>query len=66
MKRVVLQHQPNLYAIVGIHDDAEPWLTGTSVLIGDDTFYRAESHDHYILLKRAVTGGGAVMDPRQR
>ena len=53
--RVVAQHAPNLFAIVGLFDpDGLP----SSTEFDGETYYRAESHDHWILYKRAVTGWG--------
>ena len=63
LKRVVLQHTPKIFALVGIHDDAEPWLAGTQVEISGKTYFRAETHDHYILLKAAVEGWGGTTYP---
>lgn len=55
--RVVVQHTPHLYAMLGLHDlDACP-----STLQFDDserTFYRAQSTPRWVLYKPAVQGHG--------
>lgn len=55
--RVVVQHSPHLFAILGLHDlDACP-----SVLQFPDserTFYRAQSTPRWVLYKPAVQGHG--------
>lgn len=71
MIRVVAQHSPNVYAIVGLFDEEN--LTPTVQLEGV-TYYRAETHVHFVLYKAAISGwgskhdhGGTMMpDPRQR
>lgn len=75
MIRVVAQHAPNLFAIFGL---AEKHEDCPATLHVDDrgTYYRAESHDHWVLYKAALSGWGAaapnpndarpVFDPRQR
>lgn len=73
MIRVVVEHTPSLFSIA---------LVDEKLLEGSNTFeyegvtcYRAETHDHYVLYRRALTGWGGVHndqgghmvpDPRQR
>lgn len=72
MIRVVVQHSPSLYSIAPAEEAA---LTSTFEHEGQ-TYYRAETHDHWVLYKAALSGWGAaapnpndarpVFDPRQR
>lgn len=54
--RVVVQHAPNLFAILGLFD---PELPATLTMNGK-TFYRAEVKDHYVLYRAALSGWGAA------
>ena len=66
MIRVVVQHAPNLYAL-SLVDEAhlQPVFEHNG-----ETYYRAETHAHWILYKRAVSGWGETTggtpDARQR
>lgn len=52
--RVVAQHQPNLFAILGLHDlDAEPLPKTLPSDVMGTTYYKAEAHDRWVLYKRA-------------
>jgi hypothetical protein len=72
--RVVAQHAPNLFGLLGLMNSEE--CPSVIVVEGRGTYYRAETHDHYILYKAALSGWGAaapnpedarpVFDPRQR
>lgn len=64
--RVVLQHSPTLYEIVGLFD-AE--TTKPTLTYGDEkrTYYHTQSTDRWQLYVAAVTGhGAAAFDPRQQ
>lgn len=67
MVRVVAQHAPNLYAILGVFPANAETLAPTIALDGR-TYYRAETHDHWVLYKAALSGWGAAApnpnDPR--
>lgn len=72
MIRVVIQHSPSLFSMALV-DEVD--LTPTFAY-DDQTYYRAETHDHYVLYRAAISGWGAaapnpndarpVFDPRQR
>lgn len=59
MIRVVVEHTPALFAILGLYDDNLP----QTLTIDGQTFYRAETHDHYVLYKAALSGWGAAGQP---
>lgn len=65
MTRVVAQHSPSLFAILGLFPEEQ--LTSTINLDGL-TYYRAQSKHHYVLYKAAISGWGAAApnpnDPR--
>lgn len=65
--RVVVQHSPSLYAILGAYPVDSEFLTLTLKMDGQ-TFYRAETHDTYVLYRAALSGWGAggTFDSRQR
>lgn len=55
MIRVVAQHSPSLFAILGLAEEHE--LPPQMKVEGHDTtYYRAETHDHYVLYKAAISG----------
>lgn len=54
--RVVVQHSPTLFSISLADERA---LTSTFEY-QDQTFYRAETHDHWVLYKAALSGWGGV------
>ncbi len=56
MIRVVAQHSPSLFGFLGLFKEAR--LTPT-LDVGGHTYYRAESHKHYVLYKAALSGWGA-------
>lgn len=62
MVRVVAEHEPNLYGMLGFYP--EPLCDKTMQLTGPDgvphTYYRAKSTRTYVLYKAALTGGGAA------
>ena len=60
MIRIVAQHAPNLFAILGLFDESE--AEATAIRIDDEAYYRAETHDHWVLFKRAITGQGIPHD----
>lgn len=73
--RVIAQHSPSLFVMLGMAEDYE--LPATMKVQGyETTYYLAERHDHYALYKAALSGWGAaapnpgdarpVFDPRQR
>lgn len=53
MIRIVVEYHPRLFAILGLFDPkkASPILERDGV-----SFYKAESHDHYILYRQAIQG----------
>lgn len=59
MIRVVAQHAPNLYAILGLFPNDAETLAPT-IAINGLTYYRAESHDRWVLYKAALSGWGAA------
>lgn len=65
MIRIVVQHSPTLFAILGLIDEAS--LMPELIAYGQ-TFYRSETHDHYVLYKAALTGWGEApnLHPQQR
>lgn len=64
MIRIVVQHAPNLYAL-GLVEEAAVTPTFEH---GGTTYYKAETHDHWVLYKPALSGWGAAApdpsDPR--
>lgn len=64
MIRVVCQHSPSLFSL-SIADEKS--LVPTFVHEGV-TFYRSETHNHYVLYRSAISGWGEAkqLDPRQR
>lgn len=64
MIRVVVQESPNLFALC--YED-EATLLQTFVHNGR-TYYRAETHNHYVLYRAAISGWGAggTFDRAQR
>lgn len=73
MIRVVAQHAPNLFAILGF---IEPDECPIELTVNDLTYYKAERHERWVLYKAALSGWGAaapnpsdprpVFDARQR
>lgn len=65
MIRVVAQHSPSLFVILGLAELAECPLT---MVVQDRTYYKAESYDHYVLYKAAISGhgGGGTFHASQR
>lgn len=63
MIRVVAQHAPNLFAILGLFRETE--LTPT-IALGTRTYYRAESKVHYVLYRAAISGHGVPLHRDQR
>lgn len=72
MTRVVVQHSPSLFSLAPAD---ETTLTAVFEHNGQ-TYYRAETHAHWVLYRAALSGWGAaapnpedarpVFDPRQR
>lgn len=67
MIRVVAEHSPALFAILGVFPGGVETLAGTLELEGG-TYYKAEVKTHYVLYRRAISGWGAAApnpnDPR--
>lgn len=65
--RVVVQHDPNLFAILGIEEDAN---CPREISVEGHTFYRAASTPRWVLYKPALRGWGqttgGMPDVRQR
>lgn len=62
MIRVVAQHSPALFAILGVFPESETTLAPT-IKIDGQTYYRTETHHHYVLYKAALSGWGAAGRP---
>lgn len=75
MIRVVFQHGPQLYGLQAVPVD-DPALLAPVVQVDGHTYYRAQTKDHYVLYRPALSGWGEaapnpadtrpVFDPRQR
>ena len=61
MVRVIVEHAPNLFAIIGLHDEAEcaQMLTMVDAEKIPHTYYRARSTPRWVLYRAAVSGWGA-------
>ena len=61
MLRVVVRHEPNLYAILGFAEDSEcePTLTANDSAGVSHTFYRVKSTPRWVLYHKAVSNSGA-------
>jgi len=59
MIRVVFQYTPALFGLV-LLDEAE--LTPV-IAYGGHSYYRSETHAHYVLYRMAVSGWGAAPNP---
>ncbi len=78
MIRIVAEHAPNLFAIVGWFDQTDdlPATLELDALGTRATYYKSIVKQHFVLYRRAISGWGAaapnpndarpVFDPRQR
>jgi len=67
--RVVVEHHPDLFSILGYVDEAQ--LNSSLSLVGRDgvphTYYRSRSTTRWVLYRAAITGHGEVnFHPEQR
>ena len=60
MLRVVIRHEPNLYAIIGLAEDSDcaPSFTQTDSEGTEHTFFRFKSTPRWVLYHAAVSGAG--------
>jgi hypothetical protein len=69
MLRVVVRHAPNLYAIVGLAEDADcpQTLAQTASDGSPHTFFRVHSTPRWVLYHEAMAdGGGHTFDKAQQ
>ena len=68
MLRVVVEHTPQLFAILGLHDETacEPTLTLLDADGRPHTYYRTRSTPRWVLYRAAVSsiGAGQPGDPQ--
>lgn len=69
-RRVIAEHAPNLFAIIGFYDGDDPPLTMTIQDVDGNpaTYYRVRSTPRWIVYRRAITGSGGatgVYPPRE-
>lgn len=62
MIRVVAQHSPTLFEILGVFPGADDTLV-PAIEIDGETYYKSDVKNHYALYKRALSGWGAAGNP---
>ena len=60
--RIIAEHAPNLFAIIGFYNGDDPPLTMTVQDVDGNpvTYYRARSTSRWIVYRRAIHGSGRV------
>jgi hypothetical protein len=61
-RRIVVQHDPNCFAIIGLYDDVDGPPPAVLKVNGEPTYYLVQTKDQYALYKRAITGSGALIE----